>query len=236
VKSNLTFDLPARGFTLTNAASCAEASRLAYSAPSTIETAINHILVLECEEATVIAFRGTENLRDALTDGECWKASHLHAGFSLAFDSTAGELTEHLAKLPPDKPLFFTGHSLGGAQAILAATFFFHRTTQVYTFGQPRVGDGTYAAMVTERLKGRYFRLVNQEDIVPWLPLYTKGFRHAGQEVWFPSIGGMYFGAPLWLKLLSDLYGTWLDYKKDAVAQLEDHAMSRYIERLQSVE
>lgn len=187
-------------------------------------------------QAYIVAFRGTANFRDGLSDGQCWRHDHIHAGFAVAFNSVAIELSDYLDKLA-DKPIFFTGHSLGGAQAVLAATNFFRRTTQLYTFGQPRVGDRRFASMSSVRLAGKHFRIVNQEDIVPRLPCWILGYRHSGQEWFFPSTGGgLKLGAPLWMKLTSDLYGAWIDFtKNNAVAQLADHHIEGYIDLLEKL-
>jgi hypothetical protein len=72
------------------------------------------------------------------------------------------------------KPLFITGHSLGGALAILCAQLLERNgiTAQaVYTFGQPRVGDCKYAAAYNALLGAKTFRLVYENDLVPHVPL-----------------------------------------------------------------
>lgn len=235
---NVTFDIQSTGFSLTNAKACAEASRLAYVSEPTIASDLNHLIILEQEEATIVAFRGTANFRDAITDLECRRECHIHSGFKKAFESIAIALVEKLCDRPIAKPLFFAGHSLGGAQAVLAAWFFHdhYPQAQCYTFGQPRVGDSKFAGMCKERFGDRHWRLVNEEDIVPRLPGYLMGYRHSGQEAFFPSLGGMRFGSPLWMKLLSDIYGTYLDFRANhEVAQLRDHAVNRYIARLNSI-
>ncbi|KAK6759378.1 hypothetical protein RB195_021144 [Necator americanus] len=69
----------------------------------------------------------------------------------------------------------FTGHSLGGALAVLAAARTvaegLRRSDQVmvYTFGEPRVGDPTFAANFDKLLPNSY-RVVFRHDIVPHLP------------------------------------------------------------------
>jgi triacylglycerol lipase len=231
------------GFSLTNAWACAEASRLAYEpvrnadcGVRSVASPLNHARVETVDGTTVVAFRGTANFRDWLTDAECVRESHVHSGFKRAFDSIAIDLLDALKDVPEEGRIFFTGHSLGGAQAVLASWAFasHYPRLEVYTFGQPRVGDAYFASQCKEKFGARHFRFVNQEDIVPRVPGYLMGYRHSGQEIFFPSLGGgMRLGAPLWMKLGSDLYGTWLDYRKGEIAQLSDHAMSNYCLRIQ---
>jgi predicted lipase len=85
--------------------------------------------------------------------------------------------------------VIFTGHSLGGAIANLAAFDFanarHHRSFRLYTFGQPRVGDEKYANAVSTAISN-HFRVVHKKDIVPHKPAYFFfSYRHAGSEVWY---------------------------------------------------
>lgn len=243
------FDIQATpGFSLTTAKACAEASRLAYSenylewvprdGAKRIQSGLNHALIFKGQcaggEIPIVAFRGTSSIRDWMTDADFIRVNHVHRGFQRAFDSIAISLLEVLGEYE-GKPVIFTGHSLGGAQAVLAAWGFaqHHPGTQVYTFGQPRVGDSVLAAQCKEKFGAQHFRLVNQEDIVPRVPTWIQGYRHSGREIFFSSLTGtMRFGAPIWLKLLSDIYGSYIDYKAGKLAQIADHSISNYIQRL----
>uniref|UniRef100_A0A183CC27 Lipase_3 domain-containing protein n=1 Tax=Globodera pallida TaxID=36090 RepID=A0A183CC27_GLOPA len=98
----------------------------------------------------------------------------------------------------------FTGHSLGGALASLAAARSvvegFKRSDQLrlYTFGQPRVGNSAFASKHKE-LVPNSFRIVFREDFVahippcslndedddkPCDPTISTHFHH-GTEIWY---------------------------------------------------
>lgn len=83
-----------------------------------------------------------------------------------------------------DMRVFLTGHSLGGAQAILAAYRLFNESriapTGVYTFGAPRaVGPALASAWPGELAVSR---VENGMDAVPMVPLPFMGFRHVGRR------------------------------------------------------
>ena len=133
----------------------------------------------------VLAFRGTEKkVSDWLTDARCVPtldgATKVHTGFLEAFtkakDSegrTARQVVEDLLSRPESKeggrglPLFITGHSLGGALALLATKLVAPDVTGAcYTFGAPRVANYEYFRW----LKTPVYRVVNSSDIVPRVP------------------------------------------------------------------
>jgi hypothetical protein len=118
-----------------------------------------------------LVFRGTENIRDWLTNAELmmmpWmRGGRVHAGFRRAFLSIQQKLEDSLREhLPDSTPLFYAGHSLGGALATLAASW--RKPAAAYTFGSPYVGDDAFG----ETLNGHFYRVVNDRDIVATVPL-----------------------------------------------------------------
>lgn len=84
------------------------------------------------------------------------------------------EVLENPQMCPPGSRVFVTGHSLGGALAILA-TLHIHITKTIpfefpilYAFANPRVGDRQFARHFD---KLECYRIANSEDIVPVAPL-----------------------------------------------------------------
>ena len=84
-------------------------------------------------------------------------------------------------------PLYLTGHSLGGALAMIAAqdlteNFDLPQPVQVYTFGSPRIGNVAYASNYDQKIPAT-FRVVVDGDIIPGMPKMFGMYRHAGIEV-----------------------------------------------------
>lgn len=120
------------------------------------------------QTCTVVAFRGTSRLSDLQTllrAGmiESGDIGFVHAGFSEAIDSIWETLSARVASSPP--PHIYTGHSMGGALAVLAAAR--RRPHSVYSFGAPRPGDQKFGSYVNAI---PIHRIVNGRDVVPQLP------------------------------------------------------------------
>lgn len=138
-----------------------------------------------------LSFRGTESgcLTDWRTDilvrpTKAGAGGQVHRGFEGALNPVWESHILPVLQAHPKKPVWITGHSLGGALAVLAASRMDpERQISVYTFGQPRVGDGEFAAACQARFGKRYFRFVHGRDIVPRVPPFTPGYRHFGWEV-----------------------------------------------------
>ena len=90
----------------------------------------------------------------------------VHSGYWRAFGYVKDSIQEKLEECK-DCQLFFTGHSLGGALAIIALKYFASDASGAcYTFGSPPVGTKDFE----NKLKTPLYRIVNHLDIVPNLP------------------------------------------------------------------
>jgi triacylglycerol lipase len=133
-------------------------------------------ILLENDNYIFLGFRGTEatSIKDIRSDVKatikiCESGGKIHTGFDDAFSQVAVEIQQFLNQEEfKDKPLFITGHSLGGALATVAAKKLSHRggIASCYTFGSPRVGNVDWSTGI----KTPIYRIVNAVDPVTMLP------------------------------------------------------------------
>lgn len=151
-------------------------------------TSVLQAIILGGAEAVVVAFRGTrpDQLRDWMADFDISQAAFteyfaapnigsVHDGFAHLLARSWKSLVAEVARMQDDtQTLWVTGHSLGGALAVMAtsALVFAERlpVNGLYTFGQPRVGDLDYCTRCETQFGDTMFRFVNDEDIVTRVP------------------------------------------------------------------
>ncbi|HWY74991.1 MAG TPA: lipase family protein, partial [Verrucomicrobiae bacterium] len=185
------------GFDIAMARASAAWSKRAYEEADISDAETDtHAIVRDCGSYVVIAVRGTASLHNFLEDADVWKvpfvSGKVHHGFEKCWNAIEVQVIQlALTMTGGGKPLYITGHSLGGAIAALIAdrwTLLSWPITSVYTFGQPRVGDKQWAHTYDLEKGSRTFRVVNEEDIVPRVPGVLAGFRHCGQEIFFAEL------------------------------------------------
>ena len=245
-------------FQLENARACAAASLMAYThAPNVFAADTDtQVLVLEEADHIIIAFRGTSNIRDWITDAQFMRtvlSDHpdvgrveVHSGFLRAFESVIVPLTTYLRQLVVgERKVFVTGHSLGGALAILCAFELKKQSfnvQQVYTFGQPRVGNGAFKKLYEAPLGNQTFRVVYQEDIVarvPHFPCWQDPYRHVGREIFLSAFRELVVAPSLWHLLASDAWGIYrafiISKFTGALDPLNDHRVLNYTQTLEEI-
>lgn len=153
------------------------------------------VLIVNGPGRVFVVFCGT-TYEDIPTDLKCRRRSTpmggIHRGFLKYTYSALGLITLKLRAMFPKKPLVFTGHSLGGAAAVIAAAHF-HRLgyeiEAVYTYGEPRVGNAEFKGYANAAFGPRHFRHVNGHDGVPLAPPWLAGYRHSGELIYFSTRG-----------------------------------------------
>lgn len=204
------------------------------------------------DKAIVLAFRGTEpdRWKDWCTDlnskQKLWIGCQVHTGFSTAHDGVAQTYLGIIRRMRTNnQAIYVTGHSLGGALAILAGKVLATGTNEgedlkpslVVSFGAPKVGDLRFTSTYEPTL----LRFVHNEDIIPHVPPMGS-YADGGSLLYFKSDGNLSYNvndiASLTGRLknavaailaakgrLSDLVPNWI----------QDHVMERYIERLEAM-
>ena len=106
----------------------------------------------------------------------------VHAGFHNEYlryrESIQKSVNQH-----PDKDIYVTGHSLGGALAVLNAfdiAVHTQRPVTVFTFGQPRVGGEKFRKIYEELVPDSY-RVVVDGDPIPRTPGSLIDYEHVGK-------------------------------------------------------
>ena len=101
-----------------------------------------------------------------------------------------------------DYTIYSVGHSLGGAMASMLSTYYNIKTNSqlnvnVYTYGEPRVGDVSFAFFSQLNTESLHYRVIHSADIVPHLSLCCRGTTegtcstetycplHGGVEIWY---------------------------------------------------
>jgi hypothetical protein len=187
------------------------------------------------QRAVIVAFRGTEphQYRDWITDAQIERVpgpfGDVHEGFLAAYRAVHDAVTGVIAETRTQgQSLWFTGHSLGAALATLAAAHADPETVSgVYTYGQPRTGNGSFARSYNRLLGDRTFRFVNNNDIVPRVPLAWR-YRHVGIEIYFDADGRARRSLPWWKLLLDRVRGRIADLGVVGTAGMKDHRIVDY--------
>lgn len=195
------------GFNLTTAMSLSAASKLSYQNKEIVETttcndwSLSSCQFIEADDTqcfvasdsntAIVAFRGTESLGDWISNLNTLSRTKsygiVHRGFLNAFEIVKNELERVLHTMSVNS-ILLTGHSLGGALATVAAAEWqgSFPINGVYTYGQPAVGKQKFPSFIRENYNQKFFRFVNDDDVVPRVP---PTYKHVGRLFHFNSNG-----------------------------------------------
>jgi triacylglycerol lipase len=185
----------------------------------------------------IVVCRGTEpgDWNDIKADANAVSvladtAGRVHRGFNQEVDDLWPRLERSLKS--NEKPLWFSGHSLGGAMATICAgrcklAEIPSNPTALFTYGSPRVGSDRYINFVDIQ----HFRWVNNNDIVCRVPPTWFGYRHSGQEFYFDATGKLRSYQP-WRRFRDSWGGFFRSLRRGQIDHFADHALSKYIEYL----
>jgi|GEM_PF-687765 len=206
-------------------------------------------VVLGGDDRIVVAFRGTrpDQLHDWMADFEISQSpftdyftapdvGSVHDGFAQLLAKSWPAVRDAVRGFQDNgQSLWITGHSLGGALAVLAtAAFTFAERMPVnglYTFGQPRVGDLNFCAQCDSHFGDLMFRFVNNEDIVTRVPprivphLPPDFYGHSGQLRFFDGDGALHSDEHFWNAFLINTEVGFEHMEELLSAPVADHAL-----------
>lgn len=193
------------------------------------------VYILEGIHSYVIVFRGTDEIKDWLTNMSIGKVNSpygkVHAGFSRSVDNIYSQLNTEMLKLQ-EKPFVIIGHSKGAAEAVVMAERLSWQSTvdiqEIHLFGCPRVGNYEFAGNFNRTLGNRTFRYVNNNDIVCRIPSPIR-FKHIGKRVYIDRTGHVRNTINGFKLTLDRLLGRFRLSLSDGIG---DHDISRYANSL----
>jgi triacylglycerol lipase len=214
--------------------------------PTYIDVEGAQAYVMSDKDDVLIACRGTEPtaLNDVVADLKMFPVEHhlggrVHRGFYDEYEKVMPGIYDALKKhdKKQTKTLWITGHSLGGAMAVLVAaelnTCPLGVSGGLHTFGQPRVGNKEFLKCL-EGMK--YYRYRNNNDLVTAVPPSWLFFRHGGVLRYINTYGNI--RKATWLQRFKDkCRGHWQALKSfNLIDGFADHSMGKYHEFLYNMD
>lgn len=196
----------------------------------------------ENSQYQTIAIRGTANLNNVIVDLTVSLQPNtvlgilLHQGFAEAAQQVLEDVRPYLRS---NKPIRITGHSLGGAIAVVLGMLVQEESLpleQITTFGQPKVTNVSGAKKFADL---PLTRVVTQDDIVPLVPpispLQIRNldiFWHMGEEIIL--LAPHQYSITSGLK--SAMRATKFTNKLPSEANLLAHTMAQYLSLLEQLQ
>jgi hypothetical protein len=189
-----------------------------------VESTDTQVFICHHDELILISVRGTSEIwPDGRRDGDAYQVpfaegeGKVHRGFYGGALAAYPFIVTYLEKFYSGQKLLITGHSLGGAVALILSEMLrrnleFSPQIVLYTYGAPRAGDTTFI----ESAKAlAHHRIVNQNDPVPsvpatWMNTFAKPKEMYAANVGLVAlhpVGGFAFLILGMINLLGDDYG-----------------------------
>ena len=162
-----------------------------------------YIGILSSTKSIYVVLRGSSSVMNWLDDFEVKLVPYttyeecdcnVHNGFyrsALSVKNKTLNTVNLLKKLYPTYSVIVTGHSYGASVGQLLAMELEKAglKTQIYNYGQPRVGDKKYAGFVNTIIED-YWRTTHNKDIVPHVPpIEGFGYLHSCREIFEDNSG-----------------------------------------------
>ncbi|MDS3862404.1 lipase family protein [Thermosynechococcaceae cyanobacterium BACA0444] len=199
-------------------------------------------ILVDHQKYFCMAFRGTDQLIDWIDNINAFPVKQLFGEFHRGFWNSVEAIWDQiynqykrLNNLKVRKPLFLTGHSLGGAMAVIAGSKLIHVDepfTNIYTFGQPRVMTRNTARIFNIESKTRCFRFNNNNDLVTRAPSRLMGYSHVGTYLHILEDGTIEQELGFWHQFIDSFYGAIESLKEKGIDGVEDHDMGKYLDAI----
>ena len=205
------------------------------------------VLVDDVKREQYISIRGTSNSHNALQDIKFFKDKSyrlnidLHTGFHRTAEMISDDLVSRLDKT---YTTWVTGHSLGGAEAIIVSWYLDysgHTIAECITFGQPKVTDSHGIRKMRGKIK--LTRVVNETDVVSLVPpagTHMNRYAHLGDMIKLLDDGKYcYLSEPDSLNFGVNSFWLWSARESFSFYQmgkeLPDHYMTNYIDNIDKI-
>lgn len=191
-----------------------------------------------------ISFRGTSDICDIIDvvdirPKRLMKDIAVHNGFAEQFFSLEPKITNDIKEIISSFPIeriIFTGHSMGGSIATIAAAYYASMFTKMYitchTFGTPATGNQSFVDWFKDGVD-ESTRLEIEEDLVPLIPI-NKQFHHIPDGVRLKENGDVDNSYEVTYTTYADIISKLLR-KSDLHALTVNHSCEKYLERLLSI-
>jgi len=229
----------------------AEISRIAYLSLSLSEPVLHRAGITEIQFVDrdgaqayilgnkldlIVVCRGTEphEWNDLKADANALtilaEIGRIHRGFKREVDDLWPMIEQAIKE--NQRPVWFTGHSLGAAMATVCAgrcklSSIPSNPKSLFTFGSPRVGNRKYV----DAVKLPHYRWVHNNDVVTRIPPKWLGYKHSGFELYLDSQSRL---RPLlsWQRSRDRFRGLWTGLYQGKLDYLSDHPISTYIQAI----
>jgi|TARA_R110000822_G_scaffold104258_2_gene231074 triacylglycerol lipase len=204
------------------------------------------VLTDDSTKSHYVAIRGTSNSHNAMQDINFLKDKskrlgiNIHTGFHRTSEMIADDL---LSRLDKAYKVCVTGHSLGGADAVIVSWYLDYANFNVeecVTFGQPKVTDSHGIRTMRDKIK--LTRVVNETDVVPLVPptgTHRHRYAHSGTLIklldqgkfcHLPEPDSLNFGVnSFWLFAARESFSFY-----EIGKEMPDHFMTHYINNMKA--
>ncbi len=196
------------------------------------------VIVVDHDDYVAIVFRGTDEVADWLDNLDVRPESALFGRFHRGFHDSVEDLWAGIDTAVSEmlsgkrRPVWFAGHSLGGAMATIGAARYVEADrpfSGVYTFGQPRCMGRKTSRIFNSEAGRRHYRFQNNNDLVTRVPTRLAGYSHVGRCIYISEERELHDSPGRWFRFLDMVDGALAAVKESGLDAIADHDMDKYL-------